>query len=145
MPYVFFGQIISPGDIVEGKLPLSLRFRRFFVTPSDFAPDLILLLSPQFMYGSPDEQRTEIYSVTGGSWRVARLQFSLGSLIKSREKQFDKIVEREKFFLNLSFFFTLYEKGFTDFADPKYGIYRVPFMERVVPGFSSEFLFGIFF
>ena len=145
MPYIFFGQVISPGDIFDLRLPLSVRIPHFFVSPSGFAPDLILLVAPQFMYSFPDEQRTEIYTVTGGAWRVARLNVSFASLIRKREKRFGTEVQKERFFINISFFFTLYEDGFTDFGDPKYAIYRIPFMERVKPGFSSEFSFGMFF
>jgi hypothetical protein len=143
--YIMFGQNVFPGDIVFGGAGISSRIRNFFLTQGDLAHDLGVSSSIFVLHGFPESQDASIYKVTGTSWDIVKLKINPSFILKKEFEELGKKQVREFAFVELSLFFTLYERSFIYLENQEYILQRFPFLDRVKPGFSSILSAGLIF
>lgn len=143
--YIIFGQNVFPGDIVFGGVGISSRIRNFFLTRGDLSHDLGISSSIFVLHGFPESQDASIYKVTGSSWDIVKLKINPSFILKKEFEELGKKQVRDFAFVELSLFFTMYERSFIYLGNQEYVLQRFPFLDRVKPGFSSILSAGLIF
>jgi hypothetical protein len=143
--YIFFSQNIVPGDVLVLSSGFGLKLKNFLPTNTDLSHDINIFPALIFLHGFPDLQDSGIYRITGKSWDVVKFKFSPSLIFKKSEEKFGERFIRDFAFIQLSLYFTIYEKNFLYVGDPNYSVWRAPFLDRVSPGFTSTLSAGLLF
>lgn len=144
MSYPFFGQLISPGDIITGNLGIYSNIRDFFPT-SDISHNFSFGVFSSYIHGFPERQKTSLYSVWGKSWDVIKAGITLAGTFKKKQDIFGEKVIREWMRLSLDFSFCIFERSFISSEYLDYAIIRFPYLDRMKPGFYSSIGLTIIF
>ena len=143
--YIFLSQNIVPGDVLVLSSGFGLKLKNFLPTNIGASHDINIFPALIFLHGFPDIQDSGIYKITGKNWDVVKFKFSPALIFKKSEEKFGERFIRDFAFIQLSLYFTVYEKNFLYVGDPDYAVWRVPFLDRVSPGFTSTLSAGLLF
>ena len=143
--YIFFTQNVDPGDVLVLSSGFGLKLKNFLPISTDVSHDINIFPALIFLHGFPDLQDAGIYQITGKSWDIIKFKFSPSLIFKKSEERFGERSIRDFAFVQLSLYFTIYEKNFLYLGDPNYAIWRALFLDRVSPGFTSTLSAGLLF
>jgi hypothetical protein len=108
--YIFFTQNVDPGDVLVLSSGFGLKLKNFLPTSTDVSHDINIFPALIFLHGFPDLQDSGIYKITGKSWDVVKFKFSPSLIFKKSEEKFGERFIRDFAFIQLSLYFTIYEK-----------------------------------